>query len=86
MPAHNRVSERFYAFVNEESVIGGLARRHWSFCMDERTADSQSSFCPRPNLHLLHIQHSLSMLVRKRIRPCVPSALLVPTDGKWIVT
>lgn len=77
MPAHNRISECFYAFVNEESVIGGLAGRHWSFCMNERTADSQSSFCPRPNLHLLHIQRSLSMLVRKRIRPFVASALLV---------
>ena len=82
MPAHNCISECFYALVNEESVIGDLAGPNWNVSMDERTADSQSSFCPRPNLHLLHIQHSLSMLARKRIRPCVASALLVSTDGE----
>ena len=86
MPAHNRIRECFYAFVNEESVIRGLAGRHWSFCMDERTADSQSSFCPRPNLHLLHIQHSLSKLVKKRRRPCAASVLLILVHGRWIVT
>ena len=86
MLAHNRIRECFYAFVNEEPVIRGLAGCHGSGCMDERTVDSQSSFCPRPNLHLLHIQHSLSRLVKKRIRPCAASALLIPMQGRWLVT
>ena len=86
MPAHNCIGKCFYAFVNEESVILWLSRTLLERFMDERTADSQFSFCPRPNLHLLHIQHWLSTLVKKRIRPGAASALLVPMDGKFIVT